>query len=121
MLIQKFAEVVKLPISTIRFYERKGLLTEAHFSRHDNNYRVYNDRATERVGLIRAAQQAGFSIREICDYINDWESNVFTTKQKREFFSNKLTEIESRIQGLKRIRSYINSKIESLTNDVEPE
>ncbi len=114
MYIQEFAETVELPVSTIRFYERKRLLTEEHFSRHDNNYRVYNEWAIERVRLIRGAQQAGFTIREILNYVSDWELNVFTHEQKRAFFLDKLTEIEVRIQGLVRMREYINAKIDNL-------
>ncbi len=114
MYIQELAKTLDIPVSTIRYYERKNLLTESHFSRKSNNYRVYNDKAIERVRLIRAAQQAGITLRELQDYIDEWEENSISNEQKRDFFNQKLVEVEQRIIGLNQVRQYIMTKLEGL-------
>ncbi|MEM9953219.1 MAG: MerR family transcriptional regulator [Chloroflexota bacterium] len=117
MYIKDLAQAVDIPISTIRYYERKKLLTEEHFSRLDNNYRIYNEQAVERLQLIRAGQQAGITLSEMQAYIDDWEDNNLTDDDKRMFFNAKLAEIEDRLLGLQQVREYVLSKLEHLDNE----
>ncbi|MEO1287091.1 MAG: MerR family transcriptional regulator [Chloroflexota bacterium] len=119
MYIKDLAQAIDIPISTIRYYERKKLLTEEHFSRLDNNYRIYNEQAVERLQLIRAGQQAGITLSEMQAYIDDWEDNNLTDDDKRMFFNAKLAEIEDRVLGLQQVREYILYKLEQLNDECE--
>lgn len=119
MYIQEIADHLEIPVSTIRYYERKNLITEVHFTRQPNNYRVYNDKAVERIKLIQAAQLAGITLREMREYIDDWEQNSLTIKQKQVFFTQKLLEIEHRIVGLNAIRQYVLNKLEGLVESTD--
>ena len=61
--IGELARRAGVAASTVRFYERRGLLEAAGRSRA--NYRIYGPRAEERLGFIRSAQQAGFTLKDI--------------------------------------------------------
>lgn len=63
MTIGGLAKATGIPQTTIRFYERKGLLRPA--SRSTGNYRLYGRTAAERLTFIGAAQAAGFALPEI--------------------------------------------------------
>ncbi|VVE61841.1 MerR family transcriptional regulator [Pandoraea captiosa] len=63
MKIGELAQASGVAASRIRFYEAQGLLPNAQ--RQSNGYRDYDDDALTRLGLIRRAQNAGFSLDEI--------------------------------------------------------
>ena len=63
MTIGQLARSVGVPDSTIRFYERSGLLRPA--GRTAGNYRYYGPDAGDRLTFIRAAQAVGFELSDI--------------------------------------------------------
>jgi MerR family copper efflux transcriptional regulator len=111
LLIHDFARRVDLSIDTIRFYEKQGLLDGEHFSRRANNYRVYSEAAIGRVRLVRQAQAAGFTLREIGSLIQAWENDQLTLDQKELLFRRKIGEIEQRIADLLECKAYLEAKL----------
>jgi MerR family transcriptional regulator, copper efflux regulator len=63
MKIGELADRTGIPASTIRYYEKEGLLPKAQ--RGANGYRVYQDAALERLELIQLGQNLGFSLEAI--------------------------------------------------------
>jgi MerR family copper efflux transcriptional regulator len=63
MKIGELAERTGVPASTIRYYEKEGLLPKAQ--RGANGYRVYQDRTLERLDLIQLGQKLGLSLDAI--------------------------------------------------------
>jgi DNA-binding transcriptional MerR regulator len=63
MKIGELAERSGIPASTIRYYEKEGLLPKAQ--RGANGYRVYQDGALDRLDLIQLGQKLGFSLDAI--------------------------------------------------------
>lgn len=53
-----------LPISTLHFYERKGLIAS---ERNSANHRVYRREILRRVAVIKVAQSAGVPLAEISE------------------------------------------------------
>lgn len=54
-------------METVRFYQRKGLLDEPPRS---GGIRRYDQRHLDRVGFIRKAQAAGFTLAEIAELLS---------------------------------------------------
>lgn len=63
MRIGDLAKATAMPVETIRFYEREGLLPEA--MRADNNYRVYLPAHQERLAFIRQCRNLDMALDEI--------------------------------------------------------
>ena len=63
MTISRLAKASGIPQTTIRYYERQGLLQPGR--RSSGNYRLYGRAAAERLTFIGAAQAAGFELPEI--------------------------------------------------------
>lgn len=112
MRIRQLAEIVGLSIDTIRFYEKRGLLNEQHFTRQPNSYRDYSEAAVSRLLLIRQGQAAGLTLAEISQSIDAWESNQLTRQEKEAFFLRKLEEIDARIDQLEAIKAYVLQKLQ---------
>ena len=53
-----------VPISTLHFYERKGLIGS---ERNSANHRVYRRELLRRVTVIKVAQRAGITLAEISE------------------------------------------------------
>ena len=63
MQIGELAQQTGVEASTIRYYERIGLMPPP--MRTPSGYREYSDDAAARLGFIQAAQSIGFSLGEI--------------------------------------------------------
>lgn len=114
MLIHELAEQVDLSVDTIRFYEKQGLLDHTHFIRQSNKYRVYTEAAVRRVRLIRQAQAAGFTLREMRNLIHSWESDQLTIEQKEAVLKEKMLEIDQRIADLLECKTYLADKLAAI-------
>lgn len=56
-----------LPVSTLHFYERKGLIAS---TRNSANHRVYRREVLRRVTVIKVAQSVGVPLAEIADALS---------------------------------------------------
>lgn len=63
MLIGQLAKAADLSVQTLRYYERRRLLTPA--LRRESGYRIYRDDAIKKLRFIKNAQALGFSLEEI--------------------------------------------------------
>lgn len=102
MTIGAVARAAEIPIDTIRYYERAGLLPEPR--RRGSGYRDYDPGTIDRLRFIRRAKALGFSledIRELLALSVDHEKGVRNVKQRAE---QRLAKLDLRIRELQRMR-----------------
>jgi DNA-binding transcriptional MerR regulator len=63
--IGKLASEARMSADTIRFYERRGLLSPAE--RGKSGYRRYSERQLHQLLVIRGARQIGFTLEQIAE------------------------------------------------------
>ena len=63
LTIGELARAAGVPVSTVRYYERAGLLTTKH--RSASNYRLYEREALQKLRFIKAAQATGFALEDV--------------------------------------------------------
>ena len=63
LTIGQLARTMQIAASTIRYYERIGLLLPDE--RSGGNYRLYTETSLRRLRFIRAAQSVGFTLDDI--------------------------------------------------------
>lgn len=63
MRIGEMATLAGVPTATVRYYERRGLITQA--TRTASGYREYGPEAARRLRFIKHAQELGFSLDEV--------------------------------------------------------
>ena len=94
-------------VSTIHFYEAKGLLTA---SRNAGNQRRYPREVLRRVAVIRIAQQAGIPLAEIGEALSrlpngrtpnaeDWKKLASAWRAALQSRIDKLTQLRDDLEG----------------------
>jgi len=66
--IGQAAKVTGVNIQTLRYYERRRLLSP--ISRKASGYRVYDEESLKRLRFIKNAQELGFSLKEISSLLD---------------------------------------------------
>ena len=89
--------------SAIRYYERVGVLPPAD---RVSGQRRYSDDTIERLGLIAAAKQAGFSLDEIAELLRSSDEGR-ASERLREMADRKLPEVEALILRAERMKRWL--------------
>ena len=107
MLIGELAQRAGITPDTVRFYEKKGLLDGRHKTRRDNNYKEYSPAALERLRLISNSKCAGFTLTEIVQMFQQWDT--LSEEERRKLFAVKVAQIEGRMAELEAMKAYLNA------------
>ena len=112
MTISKAARQAGVGVETIRFYERKGLISQPAKPR-GGGFRDYPPLTVERIRFIRQAQELGFSLREAGELLL-LRADPSTDAQKvRARATAKLAEVEDKISRLGHMREALNTLIQA--------
>jgi DNA-binding transcriptional MerR regulator len=108
--IGQLAKAAGVPVSTVRFYERSGILKPD--ARTGGNYRHYTAFTLERLRFIRTSKQIGFSVSDIrallqlafdeqpCDAVLD-------------LARTRLADVRQRLKDLKRVERALSDALDS--------
>ncbi|MGQ0553002.1 MAG: heavy metal-responsive transcriptional regulator [Planctomycetota bacterium] len=107
--IGELAAAANLPASTIRHYEREGLLLPA--GRSESNYRLYGQNSLERLRFIRAAQASGLVLDDVKVLLSIRDGGAAPCRDVQAVLSRRLEEIEQRLQDLRRVRGALRSAV----------
>ncbi len=91
-------------VSAIRFYERKGLLPEPE---RLSGQRRYTAATVQRLGIIGAAKQAGFSLEEISLLLASADGGAPAHEQLRALATRKLPEVDALIERAQTMRDWL--------------
>ncbi len=108
MLIGELATAAGISRDTLRFYEQQGLIRAR---RLDNGYRDYPAEALMLVNYIRTAQQLGFTLTEIGHKLPDIWDAADPGPAIAQVLSEKLKEIDLRIDALRELREQLAARI----------
>jgi len=90
-------------IDTIRYYEKLGLLEKP--SRSEGGFRLYLREAIEKLRFIKKAQGLGLTLKEIQGIMRCSEDGLKPCCDLvRRLFTKKITEFESKIKELQRMK-----------------
>jgi MerR family copper efflux transcriptional regulator len=91
--ISDLAERADVPVSTLRYYERIGLLPSPE--RSQNGYRLYDESAIEHLAFIGRAKRMGVPLEQVAELIELWSTGGCRPLQARirSFLATKVAEI----------------------------
>lgn len=98
LTIGKLAKEVGVNIQTIRYYERRKLLTPT--DRKPSGYRVYDSEALKRLRFIKNAQALGFALQEITELLNLRVSSTARCGDVQRKAQAKLDQVKDKIRDL---------------------
>jgi MerR family mercuric resistance operon transcriptional regulator len=99
--ISKLAQAAGVNVETIRFYQRRGLLTEP--AKPLGGIRRYGEAEVARVLFVKAAQRIGFTLDEIAQLLQLDDGT--RCLEARAIAERKLADVRKRLQDLQRIEA----------------
>jgi MerR family transcriptional regulator, redox-sensitive transcriptional activator SoxR len=104
LTIGEVARRAGVATSSIRYYERRGLLPEPE---RVHGQRRYGTAVLGKLGFIGVAQTAGFKLREIKELIDGVDSADGMGGQMRSLSSQKLDEVEALLEQTKAMKGWL--------------
>ena len=114
--ISTLAERAGVNTSTVRYYERAGLVPDPQ--RAANGYRSYTAEHQTRLVFITRARNLGLSIEQIAEMLGIWDGNNCETTRTHlgEIIDNNLHELAQRIADLEAFASELRHARSTLDN-----
>lgn len=113
--IKEVAEYFNLPISTIRYYDKKGLLP--FVSKNEAGYRVFSQSDFGFIKTICCLKDTGMPIHEIKDYIGLCMQGTKTIKQRQAMLVQHKQNVLAQQRMIAHNLEEIDTKIERYSSD----
>jgi DNA-binding transcriptional MerR regulator len=118
--ISQLADQVGVPVSTVRYYERIGLMGTP--ARTGSGYRDYEDESAVRLLFVTRARRLGLSCEQISELLPAWGGSNCSSAHDRvvHLIDEKETEIAARIEELTAFAAQLSGVRESLEASPPP-
>lgn len=115
MLIGELSKRTGFSHDTIRFYEKKGLISINRKERRDNNYKEYPESVYERLVLIKTVKTLGFTLNEIDEFIKAWGEESASCNNLQHHLAEKINRVDDQIKLLNAIKGKLTTSLEKCT------
>jgi len=105
LTIGELASAVGVPSSTVRYYERAGLLRPS--SRSPSNYRLYSADELERLRFIRAAKATGFTLENVKALLRPSACG-----KVQRVIEERLADVAERMKELRHVQRVLRASLE---------
>lgn len=111
MPIGGLAKATGVKVPTIRFYEEIGLLPVP--ARTENDRRVYDQTAVDRLAFIKHARQLGFSVEAIRDLLDLSDHPDRPCDQANALAAQQLEAVTVKIRQLQALRAELKRMVDA--------
>ena len=108
--IGRLAERAGVSVSTIRYYERIGLIEPE--SRSTGNYRLYSQASVKKLRFIRAAQAVGFTLDDTRALLADETGEPPRCGSVQKRIEARLADVEQRLKDLRHVRGVLRAALD---------
>ena len=109
LTIGQLAEHTGLPASTIRYYERRGLIEPPERS---GGWRRYDRTALDALALIEVSKEAGFTLAEIKRLMSGFEAATPPSARWATMAQDKLEELDELARRIDEMRALLRRGLE---------
>lgn len=103
--ISQLAHAADVPTSTVRYYERVGLLEPE--DRSEGNYRLYTAESLRRLRFIRAAQAIGFTLDDVKQLLGSQDGTTPSCHEVQQLIEQRLGDIDKRLSDLRHVQKVL--------------
>lgn len=107
LTVSALAKRVGVRPDTVRYYERAGLLPAP--ARTPGGYRLYDERAVERLRFIRGAQRVGLRLRDIAELLQIADRGSCPCGHSEDLVRRRLAELDAEIARLTETRRQLSA------------
>lgn len=105
--IGQVAKLTGLSISTIRYYDKEGLLNGIN---RKSGIRSFNDKDLNTIRVIECLKNSGMLIKEIRDFMKLCEEGDSSLNERYNFFLDQEKKVQDQIKSLNQTLKLINFK-----------
>lgn len=118
--ISEVSERTGFSPATLRYYEEIGVVPPP--GRSEAGYRVYDERALDRLDFVARAKELGLTLEEIGDLTDLWDDDACRPVQRRlaEIVAGKLAATGSRIAELTTTAAQLRIAADRLAEEPQP-
>ncbi len=109
MTIGQVARTADVAVSTVRYYERRGLLRPR--ARTASNYRVYGPEDAARLRFIRAAQANGFTLDDVATLLRFRDGAAADCRAVQRLIEARLGDIAERKRELAHLERELRTSL----------
>lgn len=106
--ISQLARAAEIPTTTVRYYERIGLVEPE--DRSYGNYRLYGDDSLNKLKFIRAAQAIGFTLDAVRALLGDGGSGP-CCGDVQQLIEDRLGDIDQRLEDLRHVQRVLKTSL----------
>ena len=110
MTASDLAKSADIPIFTVRYYTKIGLLKPGRDL--SNGYKIYKRSDRDRLRFIAAAKELGFTLAEIEEILDHAAHNNSPCPMVREVVEKRVRENREKIRELKRLQKRLEGAVE---------
>lgn len=116
VLIGEIAKQAQVAPSTIRYYEKIGIIPLAH---RVNGRRRYDLSIINRLKLIRSAQNVGWSLQEIRSLLLNTNDFSTITQNWKQNVPHKIRELDRVIEQTQKMKQTLSQSLDCACQDFE--
>ena len=103
--IGEVSKMFHLPVSTLRYYDKEGLLLQ--IQRSPAGVRKFDDQDIRSIRMIEYLKKAGMRLRDIKTFMGWCQAGDSTLVRRRDMFLEKKEAVDAQIRELERTRDLI--------------
>ena len=108
--ISQLAQAAGIPTTTVRYYERVGLVEPE--DRSAGNYRLYSEESLHKLRFIRAAQAIGFTLDDVKALLSTPSNTASSCREVQSLIKNRLAEVDRRLKDLRHVQRVLKVSLE---------
>ena len=108
--IGRLARLAGVPASTIRYYERAGLLRARE--RTAGNYRLFGPADLQRLRFILAAKANGFTLEDVSALLDFRDGLIAPCRDVQSLIEERLAELETRLGQLHHVQEVLHASLD---------
>ena len=111
MTIAEVSRQYSVPVDTLRYYERTGLLPPVNRSK--SGFRDYTESDCQWVSFIKCMRSAGIPVEALIDYVTLFQQGDATREARRQILVEQRELLQARVEEQLRTLDYLSRKIQS--------
>ena len=109
MTIAEVSRACSIPVDTLRYYERIGLLPPVNRSK--SGFRDYTESDQQWVSFIKCMRAAGIPVEALIDYVALFQQGATPREARRQLLVEQREALRGRVEELQKTLDYLTEKI----------
>lgn len=121
--IKQVSEMMSLPVSTIRYYDKMGLIP--FLEKNESGYRIFKEKDISMLRIIECFKNTGMSISEMQQYVEmvkrgdeSLEEHYQLFVRRKEIVLEEMRQLEKQLETIDHKLWYYETAIKAGTEDI---